>query len=343
MSDDMLKGIANNVFTGAGDLDSSDGRPADVWNTAVELGWPWVGIDESAGGAGGEQDHILSLLRAVGAHGAAIPLLETWVGLQVLAAAGHDIAAAGVVAVAGARPTDTVVYNPAAGTVRGRLPGVPWADAADQLVVSVHGAGDIHALLVDRGADGIAITREDNLAGEPRDTVEFDDVPVTVLDGAPPAEAVLDLIALGVVAQTVGAIETASRLTREHVTTRQQFGTPLVRLPVVSSMLAQLASERELAATAFAAAAGDPNPELVAAARVTAARSSTVVARHAHQLHGAIGTTREHDLHRTTRRLWAWRDEWAPPQWWARRLGTTVLDRGVDGLWDLLTAPPKGN
>ena len=29
----------------------------------------------------------------------------------------------------------------------------------------------------------------------------------------------------------------------------------------------------------------------------------------AHQMHGAIGFTQEHQLHYLTRRLWSWRDE----------------------------------
>lgn len=340
MSEDVLKEVAEGVFGGAGGLDVEAGRPAHVWKTVVELGWPWVGISDMAGGAGGERADVLALLRAVGAHGVGIPLLETATGMQILAAAGRDISAPRIVAVAGVRPTDAVEYDAAAATVRGRLPAVPWADAADQLIVYAHTVDGVRALLLDRGADGLAVTRDANLAGEPRDTIDLDETPATPLDAAPSATAVLDRIALGVVAQTAGAIETASRLTREHVSTREQFGRPLVRLPMVRSMLAQLAGERELAATALTAAMLDPRSALIAAARITATRASTLVARHAHQLHGAMGTTREHDLHRITRRLWAWRDEWAPPGWWRARLGADVLDRGVDGLWELLTLTP---
>ena len=62
-----------------------------------------------------------------------------------------------------------------------------------------------------------------------------------------------------------------------------------------------------------------------------------VVARLAHQVHGAIGFTQEHKLHHLTRRLWAWRDEAGSELHWSRVLGTELLARGADGLWPALT------
>ena len=43
---------------------------------------------------------------------------------------------------------------------------------------------------------------------------------------------------------------------------------------------------------------------------------------------GAIGYTHEHGLHRLTRRLWSWRDEF----------GKAVIAAGPDALWATITA-----
>jgi hypothetical protein len=60
--------------------------------------------------------------------------------------------------------------------------------------------------------------------------------------------------------------------------------------------------------------------------------------RLAYQVHGAIGFTHEHSLHRLTRRLWSWRDEFGTESHWSRELGKEVLAAGADALWPMITA-----
>ncbi|MCW2721746.1 MAG: putative acyl-CoA dehydrogenase, partial [Pseudonocardia sp.] len=66
------------------------------------------------------------------------------------------------------------------------------------------------------------------------------------------------------------------------------------------------------------------------------------VATAAHQVHGAMGITREHVLHTVTRRLWSWRDEGGTQREHEQRLGELVL--AADGsdveLWAVVTGSP---
>jgi acyl-CoA dehydrogenase len=62
------------------------------------------------------------------------------------------------------------------------------------------------------------------------------------------------------------------------------------------------------------------------------------VAEIAHQVHGAIGFTHEHSLHRLTRHLWSWRDEFGNESHWPRELGCAVMAAGADALWPMITA-----
>src|SRR5690606_21971687 len=98
------------------------------------------------------------------------------------------------------------------------------------------------------------------------------------------------------------------------------------------------ACEREQARAALAMALAAPQDRRrLAVARVVLGRAAGRVRRLAHQLHGAIGITREHDLHRYAGRLVAWRDELGTQREWTRTLGEAVAAGGADGLWQWLT------
>jgi acyl-CoA dehydrogenase len=78
----------------------------------------------------------------------------------------------------------------------------------------------------------------------------------------------------------------------------------------------------------------------IAAAKARCSEAAAVVARITHQVHGAIGFTREHDLRLATTRLWAWRDEDGSDSFWNDRIGARVLEAGADGLWPMVTGTP---
>ncbi len=59
----------------------------------------------------------------------------------------------------------------------------------------------------------------------------------------------------------------------------------------------------------------------IASAKVRAGISGAKVIRIAHQVYGAIGFTDEYKLHRFTRRICSWREEFGNEMIWSRRLG----------------------
>ena len=99
---------------------------------------------------------------------------------------------------------------------------------------------------------------------------------------------------------------------------REQFGRSISRFQAIQHYLAQMAAEvaaaGRAAQAAAAAAAGDLTDERflleVAAAKSRVGEAVGYVVETAHQIHGAMGYTYEHQLHHFTRRLWAWRDEY---------------------------------
>jgi alkylation response protein AidB-like acyl-CoA dehydrogenase len=64
-----------------------------------------------------------------------------------------------------------------------------------------------------------------------------------------------------------------------------------------------------------------------------------VVSHTAHRLHGAIGLTQEHPLHRHTLLLWEWRDRPDGAHADAEARGRLALTEGPDVVWNSLTTP----
>ena len=147
--------------------------------------------------------------------------------------------------------------------------------------------------------------------------------------------------------QMAGACERVLELAADYAKERVQFGRPLAAFQAVQQQLAILAGEvaaaRRAADHAFIAM-DKVSPDLgaaafeVATAKVRSGEAAGKVAAIAHQVHGAMGFTYEHRLHRFTRRLWTWRGEAGSETYWAQRLGQQALADGADALWTNITA-----
>ncbi len=59
--------------------------------------------------------------------------------------------------------------------------------------------------------------------------------------------------------------------------------------------------------------------------------------RNAHQVHGAIGTTREHVLHRVTIPILAWTNDFGSVAEWDALIEQTARDAGDAGPWELVS------
>jgi acyl-CoA dehydrogenase len=194
-------------------------------------------------------------------------------------------------------------------------------------------------------ADGVHIGPGRNIAGEPRDDAVLTSVePVCAAVAAPPHTPVW-FEALGAAARSVqiaGAAERALSATLRHISERVQFGRPLVRFQVIQHQAARLAADVmtiRVASDAAVLALRDRSPQapfLVAAAKAEASTLARHVAAVSHQLHGAIGFTREHLLGTLTSRLWSWREEHGNETVWWDRLAQSVDPPGHE-VWEVIT------
>jgi acyl-CoA dehydrogenase len=186
------------------------------------------------------------------------------------------------------------------------------------------------------------------MIGEPRDMVEANS---SSLHGEPiAAELVAQLAlrsALVRAVQVCASLDRILELSVEHAISRVQFGRPLSKFQAVQNHIADIAAEAALARAATeaaltAAVSSDwsaPNLEfLIAVARSCAGHAASVIVRNAHQVHGAIGTTREHRLREFTRAALAWRSEFGSVPHWDAKVADAAMAAGSAGLWSLISS-----
>jgi alkylation response protein AidB-like acyl-CoA dehydrogenase len=262
-------------------------HPEPSWRDLAELGWTGVSVAEEEGGAGLTFVEEAVLLEELGRALYKGPYLST-VGL-VLPALPSDLQAE----VAAGETSWTLAFGPL----------VPDLDTADRIAIV---AGDgVYEL---EGADREVLQTTDETrslgvvrGGEPGRRL----ADAEVLDEIRPRS----LAALAI--EACGVARRALEYAIEHAATREQFGKRIGVYQAVSHPLADAYTRLELARSlalwaAWCVAEDDEQaPVAAAAAKSFAAEAAVGVCETAIQVHGGIGFTWEHVLHRLYKRaLW---------------------------------------
>ena len=276
----------------------------DHWQAVTALGLPTLLVPEAQGGAGATLAEGAAAVEALGALGDPSPAADTAVLGWLLARQGAD-----------APDGPLVLAEPGS--------RVPWPENAS----AVDPAGNAAA-----PPDG---QRSILLNGVPASPA----LPGSTGGIAPFRQAMAAARAV----QIAGAAGAALEMTLDYVRERRQFGRPLARFQAVQQHIAVAAAEVAAAAQIARAAFGTLDrgldgggPFLTAAAKIATGRAGTLAAKAAHQFHGAMGYTAEYPLHRLTRAIWQWREDFGNEDWWSRRLGAQVCRNGADTLWPTL-------
>ncbi len=339
----MLYDTAGRLFADASTADlinaAENGEwPEALWAKLEELGLLDVLEEEAADGGGGSWADVAALLRRVGEYSVPLPVAETILARWLAKQAGLSLPA-GPASLA-------LIEHPAALHAEGAgwrldapLAGVAWGRIAKSVVVAFEIDGVLRAglLPVASASEGRSV------AGEPRDTL----VPAATAFQAGTLTGIsLDEVrsvgALTRVAMMTGALQRAMALSIRYANERSQFGRSLFAFQAIQHHLAQIAEETCAAAVALELAAGNYSDSRatmnIAAAKVRVGEAAGKVAALAHQIHGAMGVTYEHTLHHSTRRLWAWRDEYGREDDWALRLWHAAAPELGAGVWPLVVS-----
>jgi alkylation response protein AidB-like acyl-CoA dehydrogenase len=275
---------------------SEAGFDAGQWRAMADLGWTELAPLELA-----------LVAECLGRAALPSPVVITGALRNALPDLAVDLAPDAIVTFAslvpGARDEWWGPY-PAVGTaLTGAYLLVPYAGTATVIVAAT--AGGLVSVAPPRG--GVGVRRESVVGGDACFRVDCTDAPATPVDGA--LDTVLDHVTVTALAYTVGAAQGALDLSVQHARDRHQFGKPIGSFQAVAHRCADMVAEvdacRLLARRAAWALTDDAEGVefAVRSALGYAKDALRRVAMHAHQVHGAIGFSSEHDLHLFTRRI----------------------------------------
>jgi len=322
-------------------IESDTGYSAAIWAELAELGVIGALFTEEQGGFGGKGFDLTTVFEELGRAGVVEPFLDTAVlAGGLIADLGNDdqqahveeiIAGSLQLAFAHGEPTSRYDLNRVQTTAKsdgddivlnGHKAVVVNAEAADMLVVSARESGEpgdndgISLFLVPADTKGVTIQGYALLAGGRAAEVMLDDVKIPVSARLGAAGKAFDAIEARVaaasvaqVAETLGAMETATRLTKDYLGTRKQFGRPIGTFQALAHRMSDLLIEMEQARSAVINAAGHLESDRsvreshVSAAKNLMGRAGRLVAEDSIQMHGGIAMTQEYELAHIAKRI----------------------------------------
>jgi alkylation response protein AidB-like acyl-CoA dehydrogenase len=191
---------------------------------------------------------------------------------------------------------------------------VPYAHVAEEIVVCARlpkgsAASGPTLFRTKTKGPGVEVTLLNTITGEKEFAVTYADYPVLQKDilgapgkGASYVEKILPKLIALKCGEMVGGLQRVVDMTVEYMKQRVQFGKPLGVLQVIHHYCADMTTLLDTARlisyqAASLISAGLPCAKEVAMAKAWCSDGYKKATQVAHQLHGGIGFTEEHDLH----------------------------------------------
>ena len=316
------------------------GYTDELWRQIAGLGWPGVAFPEQYGGTGGNFLDLAVLLEEIGRSLTPGPFFSTVIlGGLTVQDAGTDGQkqyilpgiCSGQLLMTLALTEASATYEPwgieTTATREGdsfRLDGrklfVPDAHVANVLLVAARTAQSedpaqgITLFFVNSDTPGLTVTHLSTISSDRQCEIALDGVTVPaqavlgqVNEGWPIIERALQRAVAGKCVEMLGGADAVVEMTVEYAKQRTQFGRPVGAFQAVQHHCANMATDVEgcryiAYQAAWKLAEGEPATREVAMAKAWVSGAYQRVCNLAHQCHGAIGFTKEHDLQLYTRR-----------------------------------------
>ena len=320
--------------------DDQRGYTDELWRHMSGLGWTGLVFPEQYGGTGGRFLDLAVLLEEMGRSLMPGPFFSTVVlgGLTVLDAGSDQQKQAILPDICDGRVRLTLALTEPSATLEpwgiettatrqgdsyvlnGTKLFVPDAHAADRLIVAARTSTEadpsqgVTLFLAPADAPGLSVGQLNTIGNDRQCEVVLDNVtlPASAVlgqegQGWPVVQRALHRAIAGKCLEMLGGADAVLDMTVEYAKQRTQFGRPVGSFQAVQHHCANMATDvegcRQIAyQAAWAVSEGRPAQQEVSMAKAWVSDAYQRVCATAHQCHGAIGFTKEHNLQLYTRR-----------------------------------------
>jgi alkylation response protein AidB-like acyl-CoA dehydrogenase len=318
---------------------SEAGYSPELWQEMAGLGWMGLALPEKYGGSGMSFLDLAILLEEMGRACLPGPYFSSVIlGGLAIADVGSDEQkqqylpkiASGEIIFTLALTEASAQYNADMETkatvdkdgyvINGTKLFVPDAHIANYMLVvartdeKAKGENGLTIFIVDGKSPGISSTVLNTIANDKLCQVVFKDVKVpkeNVLgelnQGWPEVEKIIQRAAVAKCCEMVGCIQQALDMTVSYAKERKQYDRPIGSFQVIQHYCVDMATDVDgtrlsTYQAAWMLSEGLPATKEIAIAKAWAGEACQRVMALAHQIHGAIGVTIDHDLQYYTRR-----------------------------------------
>ena len=317
------------------------GFSREAWKGLAEIGALGAFLPEEAGGAGGGGLELMIAMEAFGRALFASPFLSSVPLASPLLSAGGRQAQALLEKIAGGAAIVTVALTEPRGRydlnhvetraeqrgkghlLSGAKRGVPYAGAADWIVLPARSAGEaregqgITLFLIEAGRKGMSLRSRASADGGRAADLELRELAAEEPDvlgepgkGLELLQRAVDLAILAQCAEAVGAMRKLQESTVAYAKTREQFGATLASFQSLQHRMVDMFAAAETSASRVQAAlARIAGPESAIDSRdsiltkLYVDKAARLVAQEAVQIHGGMGMTDDLDVGHYFKRL----------------------------------------
>ena len=298
-----------------------------------------IAVKEKLGGAGMNLVDIIPLIKLSAFHGVPIPFVETIIGNYFFS-------------VFDKKPTDdfiSICYEENDMIIRdnkvsGLLKSIPYLNFTNKVMAKVRYNDDDYLIFFEN--KNSYLKQIHNFLAEPRYDLEVKNENILFKEKFPKEINFLNILANLKSIQATGAMEKILQLCIDYCSNRKQFGRALSKFQMIQNHISEISLEIAASGASISVLESSNNIETnrdenfsndikTAIAKIRTGLASGKVIALSHQVHGAMGFTKEYDLSYFTKNLNSWRNDFGTEIQWQNSLGNYFLKQNKN-LWEFL-------